>query len=85
MSYYSLAILIETSPKRKAMAEAITNQVVKTTRNAKAPKASPKATAPTTKLLTETNGATELATKPEGDTFKYSDANTVSRSLPYGY
>jgi hypothetical protein len=35
--------------------------------------------------LTETNGATELATKPEGDTFKYSDANTVSRSLPYGY
>jgi hypothetical protein len=73
------------SPKRKALAEASANQVVKTTRDAKAPKASPKATSPTTKLLTETKGATEIATKHKGDTFKYSDANTVSRSLPYGY
>lgn len=81
--YYALVILIEMPSKRKAMAGTGANQVVETSHNAKEPKASSRATAPTSKLLTEIKRVTDLPIETEEGAFKYSDANAVSSSLPY--
>jgi hypothetical protein len=59
-------------PKRKAMAETSTNKQISATRNTKASKTSAKSTAPTSKP------SAKASTKPKPQTFKYSDANTVS-------
>ncbi|PMD32750.1 hypothetical protein L207DRAFT_536046 [Hyaloscypha variabilis F] len=64
-------------PKRKAMAETSTNKQISATRNTKASKTSAKSTAPTSKP------SAKASTKPKPQTFKYSDATTLSLKPKY--